>query len=67
MEAFPGMSLLGAVELVTGDLGKRLDLYRSVSGSGQAADGADHPQRGATIERGLLLLERRAAAEGFVV
>jgi plasmid replication initiation protein len=67
----PGMSLLNAVEYVTADPAHRIALYRrcaedrSVNGMGQ--DAPRLLEIASSVAKDLVLLERRAKAEGFRV
>jgi hypothetical protein len=62
----PDMCLLDAVELVTSDPGDRLALYRALMEFEQDAGATCDSRHSFPRASDLALLERRAAAEGFV-
>jgi hypothetical protein len=66
MAGDPDMCLLDAVELVTYDPGERLALYRALMEFEQNAGATCASRHSFTRAIDLVLLERRAAAEGFV-
>jgi hypothetical protein len=66
MAGDPDMCLLDAVELVTSDPGDRLALYRALMEFEQNAGATCDSRHSFKRAIDLVLLERRAAAEGFV-